>query len=179
MAQEYDNRKIANRHVPPEKRFLLLVEKLANDGCWIWQGSPAGSNGYGRIMVDGVNIQAHRYSYIKHIGEIPDGVYVLHKCDTPLCVNPNHLFLGSHQDNSDDKVKKNRQANGLRLSKAQNNQIRCGEKNVNSKLKSENVISIFKDERPQRVIAKDYNVTQTLINSIKKQRSWKWLTTTI
>lgn len=175
---DYDNRKVAHRFISPEARFEILHEKT-DSGCWIWKGSPTGSNGYGRILVNGRHIQAHRYSYEKNFGEIPDGMFVLHKCDVPLCVNPDHLFLGTIKDNSDDKVNKNRQAKGIQLSIAQNNSKRKGSLNANSRLKESDVISIYKDQRAQRKIAEEYKITQATVYSIKKQRSWTWLTKTI
>lgn len=92
---------------------------VAESGCWLWSGVPRGANGYGVLKVEGAPMAAHRYSYTKHHGPIPGGLFVLHRCDTPLCVNPAHLFLGTDQDNSDDKVQKGRQARGPELAAAQ------------------------------------------------------------
>lgn len=78
-------------------------------GCWLWtskKGVPL--NTYGSIRVDTVPMPAHRFSYDHFNGAIPDGMLVCHKCDTPPCVNPDHLFLGSYRDNAIDKVKKGR-----------------------------------------------------------------------
>lgn len=101
-----------------EQRFWLSHE-MNESGCWIWKGRPQGSNGYGRIKVNGTYTAAHRYSYFLHCGDIQDGMLVMHICDTPLCVNPAHLVIGTHQDNMDDKVSKNRQASGPQLASAQ------------------------------------------------------------
>ena len=75
--------------------------------CWNWSGNTSG-NGYGRIRHKGRYICAHRASYIVRIGEIPDGLLVLHKCDNRGCVNPDHLFLGTHKDNMQDMLSKGR-----------------------------------------------------------------------
>lgn len=101
-----------------EERFALSYQE-DEAGCWIWQGRPRGNNGYGSLKVDGALMPAHRFAYQAHVGPIPTGLFVLHRCDVPLCVNPAHLFLGTTQDNSDDKVNKGRQARGPELAAAQ------------------------------------------------------------
>jgi hypothetical protein len=93
----------------PEDRFIVSFKKQ-NDGCWIWLRSKTGR--YGRLRVNGVNMMAHRFSWILHNGPIPDGISVLHKCDVGLCVNPDHLFLGTLPDNMADMVSKERQSKG-------------------------------------------------------------------
>jgi hypothetical protein len=90
-------------------RFWLQVEK--SDTCWLWRGS-ALSNGYGQIAHNRRHRLAHRVAWELAYGPIPDGLWVLHHCDTPRCVRPDHLFVGTHQDNNDDKVRKGRQARG-------------------------------------------------------------------
>lgn len=91
-----------------EERFWKYV--LIGPKCWIWTGKP-GSGGYGRINrggCNGRNVRAHRASWEIHYGKIPDGMWVLHTCDNPLCVRPDHLFLGTHTDNMHDCIRKNR-----------------------------------------------------------------------
>ncbi len=87
------------------KRFWARVMK--GDGCWNWTGSHD-CHGYGTITNMGHRIAAHRVSWKIHFGEIPIGLYVLHRCDNRPCVNPSHLFLGTHQDNMDDMKAKGR-----------------------------------------------------------------------
>jgi hypothetical protein len=82
----------------------------AND-CWIWNGLFDGV-GYGRLAYGGKSWSAHRLSFRLHKHQIPEGVCVLHRCDIRACINPNHLFLGSKKDNSDDKIAKGRQKKG-------------------------------------------------------------------
>ena len=90
------------------ERFWSKVRKT--DTCWIWTAGLQGSNGYGyfRISEQDGNVVAHRYSYELSNGLIPSGMLVCHTCDNPQCVNPNHLWLGSHKDNSCDAVNKKR-----------------------------------------------------------------------
>lgn len=83
---------------------------IPESGCWLWQGYTSGKEGYGRIIVNGASLRAHRVSYEAFIGPIPEGMLICHKCDTPLCVNPNHLFIGSNQDNQRDASAKGRSA---------------------------------------------------------------------
>lgn len=88
-----------------EQRFHEKYEVCPESGCWLWTASVR-NGGYGQLNVDGKIVGAHRVSYELHNGLIPEndsyhGMCVLHKCDTPRCVNPEHLFLGTHQDKHD------------------------------------------------------------------------------
>lgn len=78
-----------------------------NTGCWLWTRY-SNTHGYGVMRVRPMNILAHRLAWMIHMGDIPSGLYVLHKCDTPACVNPGHLFLGTRNDNMNDMAKKGR-----------------------------------------------------------------------
>ena len=89
----------------PIDRFMKKVQKQPN-GCWIWTG--ANNCQYGNFKYKNENY-AHRASFVLHKHEIPVGMFVLHRCDVPLCVNPEHLFAGNQKDNMQDKIKKNRQ----------------------------------------------------------------------
>lgn len=87
-------------------QFELRVQK--SDTCWVWQGSKD-SGGYGQIWLDHTSNKAHRIAYHLYKGELPKELLVRHKCDNRLCVNPEHLELGTHQDNSQDAVSRGRQ----------------------------------------------------------------------
>lgn len=76
-------------------------------GCWIWMSSLS-DRGYGQLTIKNKTIYAHRFSWELHNGPIPEGLLVCHHCDTPLCVNPDHLFVGTQKDNILDAMRKGR-----------------------------------------------------------------------
>lgn len=139
-----------------------------NSGCQIWLSSSRNPYGHGHMGVNGRTVMAHRVAWMCNHGEIPDGMLILHKCDTAGCINPDHLFIGTHQDNEDDKVRKGRQARGAKLAHPRAR----GERNGNSKLTLVDVISIRKINAPQRQIAEKFGVTQAIISKIKRREVW-------
>lgn len=146
-----------------EERFWAKVEKT--DTCWLWIGS-VNEHGYGKMYV-GLDSsgrrrtdKAHRISYRLSHGEIPFNSPLLHKCDNPKCVNPDHLFIGTQLDNIQDMKRKNRHAHG---------------ETSYAKITAEQARSIIQDPRPQRQIAKDYGLCQQTISRIKLGINWKHL----
>lgn len=138
---------------------LALIERVAfysvkeEGGCWRWIGSvmsasPAnqGGFGYGRIGFGKRNWLAHRFSWMAHNGEIPKGMSVLHKCDNPRCVNPEHLILGTQLENIADRNRKGRQT---------------------KKLSDEQVREIREAVGFHKEIAAKYGVTRTAVTQIK------------
>jgi hypothetical protein len=89
--------------------FLSKIDKARPGGCWDWSGVIMGT-GYGAFSTQyrKSDMLTHRLSWMLHCGPIPDKLLVLHKCDRRCCVNPDHLFLGTHKDNADDAMKKGR-----------------------------------------------------------------------
>jgi hypothetical protein len=144
-----------------------------NTGCYIWFGGSYSNYGHGMIGVKRAGaktrmMMSHRLAWELHKGPIPDGLNVLHHCDMKGCVNPEHLFLGTHQDNMDDKVRKGRQAKGDKLAHPRAK----GERNGNSRLTLDEVLAIREMEGPQRPIAAKFGVTQALVSKIKRKEVW-------
>jgi hypothetical protein len=129
-----------------------------NTGCWLW-GASVTTDGYGRVNMGRTQIGAHRASYERHKGAIPEGMFVCHTCDVPSCVNPEHLFLGTSTDNLRDASRKGR--------------MRRGEGQPNSKLTTEQALAIFNDPRSGSAIAQDYPVCKSVINYIKRGKIWR------
>lgn len=139
---------------------------IRKNGCWEWSGC-RNNKGYGQLRVDGHKEQAHRVAYDLVIGDIPEDMLVLHRCDNPCCVNPQHLFLGTYQDNVDDMIEKGRDAYGD-----------CwGERNGQSKLTEDKVMQIRQllneDNRSAREIGELFNVSKGAIMDIKSGRRWR------
>ena len=146
-----------------KERFEEKFIPVPWSGCWLWTGMLAGI-GYAAIREDAAKgsrqRRASHVSYEMYKGPIPKGILVLHKCDTPECVNPEHLFLGTHLDNAKDRNAKGRQAhNG-------------GEKNGQAKLTWERAEKLRSDKRPYTVLSKEYGVSIGNISSIKNRKRW-------
>lgn len=149
---------------------IILRSSLSPTGCWEWNGSTR--NGYGRITVgsrtDGTRrtMSAHRLSYELHFGDISEGMEVCHKCDNRRCVNPYHLFLGTHQDNIDDREQKGR------------NNPPKGEKHPKAKLTEADVLAIREKRKQGKSfgkLAEEYSVNKkTIINAVTG-KSWSYL----
>jgi hypothetical protein len=98
---------------PPEERFWEKVRKAGPEECWEWSGVKL-PRGYGIFTIGYTKIYSHRYAWSLGNGEIPDGMYVCHKCDNPSCCNPAHLFVGTASDNNADMDRKGRARRGVR-----------------------------------------------------------------
>lgn len=144
-------------------RFWSKVDRSSGrESCWPWTACTT-RRGYGRYSYKEKMLSSHRVSYELTYGSIPDGLCVCHRCDNPSCVNPSHLFLGTHTDNMRDKIKKGRSKSVAPK----------GEKNGQAKLTESQVLTIRTDTRTQRVIAKDFGICQSSVMYIKSGLGWK------
>lgn len=139
-----------------EERFYAKVKKCES-GCHEWTGCIM-PNGYGQFHKNGKTAYAHRVAYELVNGSLGD-LFVLHKCDNRKCVNPDHLFAGTFDENMADMVSKQRQAHG--------------EKNYHAKLDAETVRMIRSEIGLQREIADKYGITRSLVSLIRSGRIWK------
>lgn len=151
--------------------YKTLKERLEKNtmpipfsGCLIWTGSTH-TNGYGAISFNGQQTSTHRAVWTEANGEIPEGMCVLHRCDTPPCVNIDHLFMGTMADNMDDKSKKGRVRNGNPV----------GEENAAAKLSAKSVLEIraLRGLMTQREISVKYNVGKSIVSAIMVRKVWK------
>lgn len=149
--------------IPIKKRFYSKVILPNDDGCMIWSAGKD-SWGYGHLNINKSMAKAHRLSYELHYGEIPNGLLVLHKCDNPPCVAPEHLFLGTTLDNTKDCISKGRFT-----------KPRIGENNPVSKLNVEAIRDIRKrlsNGETQQSIAKFYKISHATIYYVKNNKTW-------
>ena len=146
--------------LPVHERFMKYVEKV-DSGCWHWLG--ATNQNYGRFGIKNKNLPAHRASVLLFHEHYPDfdKLLVCHKCDNTICVNPDHLFVGTHQDNIDDKMKKNRHV------------TLKGIDNPNAIIIEKDVIFIRESDLTTYDLALKFNLSTSSINFIRSGKRWK------
>lgn len=156
--------KAAATTAPLIDRFFKYVGRKQADGCIPWLGSLA--SGYGHLRIShpqkDEDVGAHRISYELFVGPIPAGLHVCHRCDHKYCVNPTHLFVGTHQENVQDLISK-----GLQIK---------GEDRYNSKLTTNDVREIRKrcqDGESQHKVATAFHVSRQLVGDIVARKTWK------
>lgn len=142
----------------PAHRFMVSFDWSPE--CWIWKREKIYS-GYGRLSIGKRHFLAHRLSWMIHNGQIPSDKQVLHKCNVRACVNPDHLYLGTHTDNMRDAV-----ASGF-----------CGEKKPHSKLTDSKVreirANLASGTTTKQALAERYGVSTTVIRWVGQGRIWK------
>ena len=146
-----------------ECNFLSKFRKGPENQCWIWQVSK--NKGYGIFRYNHKLYYAHRFSFEYFIGEIPENFLICHRCDVPACVNPAHLFIGTHLDNATDKYNKGRDNHAK------------GEKHGNSKLTEQQIIEIRTLTKVTNILKKEiaaiYDITPSHLSRIKNGRMWQ------
>ena len=195
---------VSNRNIPPLNsqdvtRFWSKVNKSSNQGpdgtCWQWIGGLRDIDSpYGCFSICNSSFMSHRVSYFLTFGIDPVGWHVLHRCDNPPCVNPEHLWLGTDADNARDMCTKGRQATGDRSSarlhpdkhargdksgaRRHPERLRRGQSHPRSRFTNAEVISIrrrFKQGVRQSEMAREYNVDFGAIRAIVRYQTWKHL----
>jgi hypothetical protein len=150
-----------------EERFWRFVEK--SDGCWIWTGKSVNQKGYGQLGGIGGRgggaILAHRLSYQIHKGEIPEGMVVMHSCDNPSCVNPDHLSVGTQSQNILEAIAKGRKV----LPKLPRF---SGADHPNAKFTEQDIRDIRAKPMDDTGLAKKYGVAASTIRRIRIGQSW-------
>ena len=148
---------MSKTQLPAMHRLLTRVASF--DGCWIFTGSTDG-NGYGQFMCAGRMTKAHKASLWLHKGEWPwGGKTVMHSCDNRLCVNPEHLRIGTRAENMADMTRKNRNAFGTRVKHA--------------KINDEIAREIFMSAEPKRKIAARLGISSGSVQRIREGVNWR------
>ena len=143
-----------------ERRFMAHVDQDDPSGCWLWTSYQTGTN-YAGYYHKGKTSFAHRVSYSLFVGPIPPGMFVLHTCDVRMCVNPDHLYLGTHVENARDRSVRGRSCHG--------------EAHLSAKLTEDDVraIRLAHPEKGCAVLAREYGVVESNIYQIANRLTWK------
>lgn len=151
-------------------RLMSYVDVRGESECWLWTASVFSLNGYPRFWMNGRSVGAHRASWeLSNGAEIPKGMFVCHSCDNPLCVNPAHLWVGTHKQNMLDMVGKGRSYTGGPKSPA------SGERCARSKLTEAQVKEIRREYElgaTQAALSVKFNTTHANVHFIVTRKTW-------
>jgi hypothetical protein len=174
MTSEEGARRARGDRLPEAERFWAMVDKGDGSGCWLWTGGTVGRPGGGdygsfKAWVDGRwrTVRANRYAYELVVGPIPDGLVVRHTCDTPECVRPDHLLLGTHADNIADRDARGR------------GRAPQGEDNGHARLTAADIPRIhdlLAGGLSQREVGMRVGVHQSQVSRIIRGRAWQSVT---
>lgn len=135
--------------------------QVQTNNCWHCTSHPPRDRGYYALWDNGKPVKMHRYVFERTFGPIPKDMKVLHTCDNNLCINPEHLFLGTMQDNSDDMKRKHRSPK------------MHGENAPNHRLTTRQALAIRESMEDQGILAKRYKVSKVTVDFIQRCRLWK------
>lgn len=138
---------------------MKIKYKITENNCWECYSHKPNNFGYPVIKINDTVFKIYRLYYEKYKGVIPENLVVRHTCDNTFCINPDHLILGTHSDNVEDRVERNRSALGI--------------KNGRSKLSEAEVLNIFNSFEPTSTLSKIYKVDPKTIRNIKNKKNWK------
>ena len=144
------------------ERFEEKISPEPMSGCWLWNAN-ARPDGYGYFWDGQKRVRAHRFSFELYRHSVNDDTHVLHRCDTPACVNPDHLFLGTDADNNADRKMKGRVFRPR------------GQLSGRALLTEDDVKMIRLDRRASRTVAAAFGITHTQVLYIRRRTSWAWL----
>lgn len=148
-----------------QKKFWEKVDKSNESGCWPWTGNKMTNSPYGVLQLGkGVKLVATRVSYAFAFGVDPGQLLVCHRCDNPPCVNPAHLFLGTHQENCDDKFRKGR------------NRHPQGEQHPFAKITDDDARKIYVSSGSSFEVARKTGIRAGLIRKIRTRQAWRHAT---
>lgn len=144
-----------------DQQFVLdNIVMLPETGCWLWYKSWT-DTGYGQFHRNKKHSYAHRFAYTAFVGPVPDGLCVLHKCDTRSCVNPEHLLVGDKRDNILDAKAKSR----LNPKKGSSNYL--------AKLDEDKVIEIRSSTETNAALARKFAVDPSVISDVRRDKIWR------
>lgn len=157
--------------IPWERRWATYVSPEPNTGCWLWTGH-VDRRGYGHFWIDGRRWKTHRFAWRVEHGAIPRHLHACHRCDTPACVNPAHLFLGTDADNNADARRKGRawRPDPRTLPRAR------GERIASARVTAATVVAIRADRDTglsERALAAKYGLSRTGIRHIVNRETWR------
>lgn len=178
---EFIKKSPTHRYCSNKCAFISRI-KISDNGCWDWLGPKCHKYGSIGIYIDDCKNQVvrlvHRFSYEFYRGEIPKGKYVCHICDNPLCVNPEHLFLGTQFENMQDCIKKGRftKHKPTDFERQMHTQLMRGINNPKAKLTSVQVIEIYRDILSSNgELAAKFGVSRSTISRIKTGKIWGYI----
>jgi len=145
--------------MPPKSKKIEYI--INENGCHICTSHCYNKAGYPLIKRNSKQYRMSRYLWEQKNGPISEGIFVCHKCDTPACINVEHFFLGTNDDNMKDMVFKDRQAKG--------------KENGNSKLTEDQVLQIRKESGILVNIAEKYKIKKSQVANIRNRKTWEWL----